>query len=101
MGREVRKVALFGGTFDPPHAGHLKIAECARSACGLERVVFLPCRQSPHKLEVERPGDMRETARRKAGLALDATDNDFALASEGAYGPSPEMPNRRPRIAFI
>lgn len=44
-----RKVALFGGTFDPVHAGHLAIASAAVAAVGLDQVVFLPARLSPHK----------------------------------------------------
>lgn len=42
-------IALFGGTFDPPHVGHCIIAEEAQQACGLDQVIFLPCHQSPHK----------------------------------------------------
>jgi nicotinate-nucleotide adenylyltransferase len=42
-------IALFGGTFDPPHCGHLQIAEAAVLACQLDKVIFLPCHQSPHK----------------------------------------------------
>lgn len=37
----VRRVGLFGGTFDPPHIGHLVAAECARVQLGLDRVCFL------------------------------------------------------------
>ena len=43
------KVCLFGGSFDPVHAGHLAIAQAALEACGLERVVFLPAARSPFK----------------------------------------------------
>ena len=43
------KTALFGGTFDPVHAGHLAIAAAAVEACQLDRVIFVPCYQSPHK----------------------------------------------------
>lgn len=43
------KIALFGGTFDPPHLGHRFISTAAVAACGLEKVIFLPCHQSPHK----------------------------------------------------
>jgi nicotinate-nucleotide adenylyltransferase len=46
-----RRVALFGGTFDPVHAGHLAVAEAAVRGCQLDQVVFLPCHQSPHKLD--------------------------------------------------
>ncbi|NLG27620.1 MAG: nicotinate-nucleotide adenylyltransferase [Chloroflexi bacterium] len=47
-----RRIGVFGGTFDPIHIGHLVIAEEARVAYGLERVVFVPARISPHKLGV-------------------------------------------------
>jgi nicotinate-nucleotide adenylyltransferase len=44
-----RKIALFGGTFDPIHEGHLFIAKQAIEQEKLDEVVFLPCRTSPHK----------------------------------------------------
>ena len=43
------RIALFGGTFDPVHEGHIEVARHAVEALGLQRVIFLPCRQSPHK----------------------------------------------------
>ena len=44
-----RKIALFGGTFDPVHLGHLEIAARAHENMELDEVIFLPCRRSPHK----------------------------------------------------
>jgi len=44
-----QKMALFGGTFDPVHLGHLYLADLARKALALDEVRFLPCRISPHK----------------------------------------------------
>lgn len=44
-----RRIALFGGTFDPVHAGHIHIAARAREAMALNEVRFIPCRISPHK----------------------------------------------------
>ena len=38
-----------GGTFDPIHVGHLAIAEEARDTLGLERILFVPAGQPPHK----------------------------------------------------
>ena len=43
------RLGVFGGTFDPPHLGHLLLAECAREALGLDRVVLVPERVPPHK----------------------------------------------------
>ncbi len=43
-------IGLLGGSFNPIHLGHLVIAEEARARLGLERVLFVPARVSPHKL---------------------------------------------------
>jgi|SRR5215831_2579519 len=40
---------MFGGTFDPPHVGHLALAEWARERLALDRVVFVPAGRPPHK----------------------------------------------------
>jgi nicotinate-nucleotide adenylyltransferase len=42
-------LGILGGTFDPIHLGHLAIAEDAREALGLERVLFVPAATPPHK----------------------------------------------------
>jgi len=43
------KVGLFGGTFDPIHNGHLRMAERVLDAFGLDRIWFIPARIPPHK----------------------------------------------------
>lgn len=43
------KIALFGGTFDPVHTGHLSLAQLALRECHLDRVIFVPCARSPFK----------------------------------------------------
>jgi len=43
------RLGLFGGTFDPPHLGHLALAEWARERLRLDRVVFVPAGDPPHK----------------------------------------------------
>jgi nicotinate-nucleotide adenylyltransferase len=45
----VTRLGLIGGTFDPPHYGHLLAAQEAAVLLGLERVLFLPARQNPFK----------------------------------------------------
>lgn len=42
-------IGVMGGTFDPIHVGHLVIAEEAREALGLDRVLFVPAGVPPHK----------------------------------------------------
>lgn len=44
-----RKIGLFGGTFDPVHYGHLQFAEAALQECRLDKVVFIPSAEPPHK----------------------------------------------------
>jgi nicotinate-nucleotide adenylyltransferase len=44
-----RRIGIFGGTFDPPHIGHLVLAEWARDRLRLDRVWFVPVGQPPHK----------------------------------------------------
>jgi nicotinate-nucleotide adenylyltransferase len=43
------KVGILGGSFDPIHFGHLRAAENAREALGLDEVLFIPAGQPPHK----------------------------------------------------
>jgi nicotinate-nucleotide adenylyltransferase len=43
------KVGLLGGTFNPLHTGHLILAQEAMEHAALERVVFMPNREPPHK----------------------------------------------------
>jgi len=45
------RVGLFGGSFDPVHGGHVAAARLARRELGLDRVLFLPTAQPPHKPE--------------------------------------------------
>jgi nicotinate-nucleotide adenylyltransferase len=46
---KLRRLGVFGGTFDPPHVGHLALAEWAREELGLDRVLFVPAGTPPHK----------------------------------------------------
>jgi nicotinate-nucleotide adenylyltransferase len=65
-----------GGTFDPIHFGHLRAAENAREALDLDRVVFVPAAQPPH-----RPGPHASALDRFAMAAL-------ATAAHGSFLPS-------------
>ena len=59
-------LGLFGGTFDPIHYGHLRLAETAREALCLEKVRFIPAGQPPHR---DAPGASAEDRLAMARLA--------------------------------
>jgi nicotinate-nucleotide adenylyltransferase len=70
-----RRVALYGGTFDPVHNGHLDVARRVSTLFEIEQVLFIPAQIAPHKLgrTVSAP------IHRYAMLAL-ATQHDPVLA---------------------
>lgn len=47
--RKMNKIALFGGTFDPIHLGHVNLAQAAVEKCGLDQLIFVPNYISPFK----------------------------------------------------
>lgn len=60
------KVAIFGGTFDPVHRGHLLVAQTAASQFNLDQVIWVPDRAPPHKWR----SDLASFERRRSMLAL-------------------------------
>ena len=51
------KIGIYGGTFNPPHIGHIQAANCAVSALGLDKLLLIPDRIAPHKtMPVGSPG---------------------------------------------
>ena len=72
--RERRRIALYGGTFDPVHVGHLEVARKISELFEVEQVIFIPAQLAPHK--VGRP--VTEPIHRYAMLAL-ATQDDRRL----------------------
>lgn len=54
------RVGIFGGTFDPPHIGHLVVAQEVHHRLGLDRVLWIPAAIPPHKQgEAITPGPIR------------------------------------------
>jgi nicotinate-nucleotide adenylyltransferase len=52
----VTHIGILGGTFNPPHLGHLALAQCARQELDMERVALMPAYGAPHKPAEEDPG---------------------------------------------
>ena len=83
-----RRIALFGGTFDPIHLGHLAVAQAALRAFRLDRVFFIPSGHPPHKPL----GELSPYAHRFAMVALACAGNrrfvpSLAECADGA-GPT-------------
>lgn len=61
------RVGVFGGTFDPPHLGHLIVAQQALELLDLNRIVFVPASAPPHKSNRDlSPSPVREEMIRRA-----------------------------------
>ena len=71
------RTALFGGTFDPPHLGHIGIVRAAADAFGLDTILFAPSGRQPLKVN----GDVTPFGDRLAMTAL-------ACASDSRFAPS-------------
>ena len=70
MTRSLRgATGVFGGTFDPIHYAHLAVAEAARDAFDLRRVLFIPAAQPPHKPDRSIAGAEHRFAMVQAAIA--------------------------------
>ena len=86
------RVAYFGGSFDPPHLGHLAVARAARAALGLDVVLFAPVGEQPLKTQgstasfADRVEMTRLAIDGEPGMSLSLAD---APIPAGAPGDSP------------
>ncbi|PLX99532.1 MAG: nicotinate-nicotinamide nucleotide adenylyltransferase [Desulfuromonas sp.] len=63
------KIGILGGTFNPIHLAHLRIAEEVRQACALDQVWFLPAADPPHKVVAGQVGFRQRLAMVEAAIA--------------------------------
>lgn len=77
---------VFGGTFDPPHLGHLILADEARAALGLDKVLWVVAGVPPHKLD--RPISPPDVRWELVGAAIQDTP-EFERSSVDLDRPGP------------
>lgn len=65
----MKKIGLYGGTFDPVHHGHLILARDAVEKLGLDRLLFVPAALSPHKPDQQPAPPEVRLAMLKAAIA--------------------------------
>jgi len=82
--KNMAKIAILGGTFDPVHWGHLLVAETAASQFKLDQVIWVPDRSPPHKW---RP-DLASFEQRREMLALAIADRPNFVLSPPEANPS-------------
>jgi nicotinate-nucleotide adenylyltransferase len=80
------RVGILGGAFNPPHVGHLVCAQEALVQLQLEKVVFMPVGQAPHR---ELPGDPGAEARLEMVELAVADDARFATSRAELDRPGP------------
>jgi len=83
----LRRVAIYGGTFDPVHNGHLEVARRVLKLFELDEVIFVPACVPPHK----RKANITSAFHRFAMLAL-ATEEDQQLRVSTVELDAPELP---------
>ncbi|NYF24953.1 nicotinate-nucleotide adenylyltransferase [Sporosarcina sp. JAI121] len=80
----MKRIGILGGTFNPPHIGHLIVANEVKLALGLDEVRLMPTAVPPHK---SAPGDASTAQRlRMAGLAVKNVDGLTLSAFEVERG---------------
>lgn len=82
------KTALYGGTFDPIHHGHLILARQAIEQLGLDRVIFIPAAISPFKLEAQPASPDIRLAMVRAAIA---GEPQFECDDTEAHRPGPSF----------
>jgi len=80
-------LGVLGGAFNPPHIGHLVLAQEAAAQLGLDRVVLVPTGRAPHKEIADDPGaatrlELTRVAARENEL-LDVSEYECARATDG------------------
>jgi len=75
------KVGIFGGTFNPPHNTHIRIAEQAKAQLSLDKLIVMPCGVPPHK-KCEVSSDARLALTKKAFGGI-AEVSDYEINKRG------------------
>lgn len=71
-----RRIGLFGGTFDPPHVGHVIVAQDVRDALDLDEMWFVVAARPPHKVGAAAEGDRGASAETRVRMVEAALGDD-------------------------
>jgi nicotinate-nucleotide adenylyltransferase len=94
-----RRIAFFGGSFDPPHRGHLAVARAARDAVRLDQVLFAPVGAQPLKPLGSTAGFPDRLAMTRLAIA-DEPSFAISLADAPASGAPSNTPDHTPNYTM-
>ncbi|HVT11504.1 MAG TPA: nicotinate-nucleotide adenylyltransferase [Fimbriimonadaceae bacterium] len=78
------RIGILGGTFDPPHIGHLELARAALDQLQLDEVMFLPAHRNPLKRDRSAPAKQRlEMVRRMVAGEAKMSVSDIEISRGG------------------
>lgn len=87
----MKKIGLFGGTFDPPHAGHIALAKNASEHFSLDKIIFIPAGNPPHKTNKRVSDKAHRFEMVKMAIK---NDKDFSISDF-------EIKNEKPNYSYL
>ncbi len=85
------KIGIFGGTFDPPHIGHIELANRVSERFSLDRFIFIPAGNPPHKTDK----NITDKYHRYEMLRLAVSDNPKFEISDF------DLNNKNPNYSYV
>ena len=82
----MKRIGIYGGTFNPPHTGHIQGASYAMNALELERLLLIPSCISPHKMLPENsptPAQRAQMLAIAAGAQVEVSDLELCRGGTG------------------
>lgn len=87
----MKKIGIFGGTFDPPHTGHIALAKAAFINFSLDEIIFIPAGNPPHKTDKKVTDKTHRFE--MVQLAIDK-ESDFSISDF-------EIKNEKPNYSYL
>ncbi len=78
------KIGLYGGTFSPPHLGHIRAAQCFVDGAGLDKLIIMPAGIPPHKAVTDPIPNDKRLEMAKIAFSGVGEVSDYEMNKDGA-----------------
>ncbi len=78
------KIGLYGGTFSPPHMGHIRAAKCFVEGAGLDKLIIMPAGIPPHKAVLDPIPNEKRLEMARIAFSDVGEVSDYEMKKEGA-----------------